>query len=743
MGGIVGGSRNREIKQAQNNLHYIVSYYFAQEKIPTRTKNPFVICQQVQEDKKIKNYPLASFKFDKNNLKYTKYEYRQFKIIQMIMLSPGCFVSLTEEGLQIWYENNGIQKITAQFFDKIKNNSNSDISNCEIKKFDSDLFYLTFLVKQRQNNSNININLNNIYNKINDLQGPQFVLFSMNKIIKEGKIIELFSINRIEFAYPISPSHVFALNKEEIKLLDFRDKKLFKIDKNLDILKYPIKYSCFLIEDLVLISSKIKKYSVIYSANKLNTIYEINEFIEIAFNLGNNKVILIGEKIKEIIFFPEMHIFSLEQYETDIFASLETKTFYPINNSTFYYINHKNRKLKEVFLNEFNQLIIKKEIICPIDTIKFCPFTYSPPISGNSEEKEDAFFLCALFICKEQTYFLRDENLSELFISENEPSFYSSTKRLFLSFFENKYIDIINPIEGIIEANNKKIVKKEMKGLHLSFIVFSNVGESTLNFASMKNKNLIELDCHFNIIEKEIKSEIITKDYNKEIYIISIIQNSLIYIVKINDITIRAKKENFNFGNNIRNIGVLNLDNYLAFIYLDKKAIIINIEDSFENKINPIDTFLFPFDIIYSYNCGKEIVLVTKNRMYIFDYHSKKIEKEMTVDSDISSKDEINISQIENEIYIFRNGYNYFLFDINKFEIIIDISEYSLKNKSFLIYNRLPNKFEIIKKDIFSDRNIQIFREEIYENKIKMKYLSNGRIFVGCYPNKFFIFENN
>ena len=141
MGGIVGEERSKEIKQSQNNLHWIVSYCFTQEIIPKKTKNPFIMCQAAQEDKKIKNFPLVSFKFDKNDIKYTKFEYRQFKIIQMIMMTPGVFVSLTEEGLQIWYERKGIQKITAQFFDKIKNNNNSDIRNCEIKKFDNDLFF--------------------------------------------------------------------------------------------------------------------------------------------------------------------------------------------------------------------------------------------------------------------------------------------------------------------------------------------------------------------------------------------------------------------------------------------------------------------------------------------------------------------------------------------------------------------------------------------------------------------------
>ena len=740
MGGIVGGTRNKEIKQSQNNLHYIVSYYFTQENMPKRGKNPFIMCQQVQEDKRIKNFPLVSFKFDRNNIKYTKYEYRQFKIIQMIMLTPSIFVSLTEEGLQVWYYNNGVQKITAQFFDKIKNNNNSDISNCEIKKFDNDLFFLTFVVKQKQLNSNLYINLNNIYNKINDLQGPQFVLFSANKIIKEGKIIEIFSINRIEFAFPITPSQVFTLNKEEIKVLDFRDKKLFKIDKNLDILKYPINYSCYLIQDLVLISSNPKKISVIYSTNKLNTIYTINDYIEIAFNLGNNIVILIGQKIKQIFFFPEMHVHSLDQYETDIFGSFDTKTFYPINKNTFFYINHKNRKLKEVFLNEYNELIIKKEIICPINMLKFCPFTY---FQEEDKDTGDSFFLCALFICKEQTYYLRDENLTELYISDNEPSFYSSTKRLFLSFFESKYIEIINPLQGIINPNNNNKISKEMYGIYLPFIIFSNAGESTLNFASMKNRNLIELDCQYNIFDQHIKIEIITNNSNKEIYIISIIKSVLIYIVKINDSTIKDKKENFNFGN-AKYLGIVNLDDYSAFIYFDKKAIIIDVAESFEKKLNPKDTFLFPFDTMYAYKYEKGIILVTKTKLFIFDYNSKKIEKEMIINKEISLKDkEINISQVQNEIYIFMNGINYFLFDINQFEIIYDIEEYHLTNKTFLLYNRFPDKFEIIKKDLINDKNIQIFREEIYENKHKMKYLSNGRIFIACYPNKFFIFENN
>ena len=54
MGGIFTGSKSQDMKKAQNNLHYIVSYYFTQERKPQNNKHPFIMCQQVQEDKRIK-----------------------------------------------------------------------------------------------------------------------------------------------------------------------------------------------------------------------------------------------------------------------------------------------------------------------------------------------------------------------------------------------------------------------------------------------------------------------------------------------------------------------------------------------------------------------------------------------------------------------------------------------------------------------------------------------------------------
>ena len=741
MGGLLGNS-NQEMKKAQNNLHYIVSYYFTQERQPQKNKNPFIMCQQVQEDKKIKNFPLITFKYNKNNLNYTKYDYRQFNIIQMIMLTPNIFISLTEEGLQLWYENNGIQKITTQFFDKIKKNNNSEMDNLELKKFNNDLFYLTFNVNQKQNN-NININLLNNFCKINDLIGLQFILFSANKIITEGKFLEIFSINKIKFAFCINESQILTIG-DGIKIMNAFDKKILKEDKDCEILNYPITFACYLIQDLILISSKLKKYSVIYSANNLNTIYEINDFIELAFNLGNDKIIIVGNYIKEIIFLPDIEILSLNQYETDIFGSFKNKTFYPINDSTFLFINHKNRKLKEIVLNQNNELIIKNEILCPLDTLNFCPFSMNN-YENNQISNSSSTFYCALFICKEQTYYLKNENLMDLSFSDNSfSSFYSSTKRLFLSYFENNYIEITNHIEALVNPEKTREIRREVTDIYLPFISLSSSGESNLSLAMIKNKTLNELDVHLNLFDHEIKTELINSQNKGEIFIISIIKKSLIYIVKLNQNIIKSKEENFNFGNNTKNLGIVNLGDYLAFIYFDKKAIIINVNDSFENQVNPIDTFLFPFDIVYAYNYKGEIILVSNDEAFLFDYNSKNVDKKIEFNFEVSLKyNDVNIAQIQSDIFILTNGLNYFIFDINKFEIIFDISEYHLIINTFLLYNRLPDKFEVVKKDLRSDINIQIYREEVPKNKQKIQYLSNGRLFVSFYPNKFFIFENN
>ena len=741
MGGLFGNS-NQEMKKAQNNLHYIVSYYFTQERQPQKNKNPFIMCQQVQEDKKIKNFPLITFKYNKNNLNYTKYDYRQFNIIQMIMLTPNIFISLTEEGLQLWYDNNGIQKITTQFFDKIKNNNNSEMANLELKKYNNDLFYLTFNVNQKQNN-NININLLNNFSKINDLIGLQFILFSANKIITEGKFLEIFSINKIKFAFCINESQILTIG-DGIKIMNVFDKKILKEDKDCEILNYPITFACYLIQDLILISSKLKKYSVIYSANNLNTIYEMNDFIELAFNLGNDKIIIVGNYIKEIIFLPDIEILSLNQYETDIFGSFKNKTFYPINDSTFLFINHKNRKLKEIVLNQNNELIIKNEILCPLDTLNFCPFSMNN-YENNQISNSSSTFYCALFICKEQTYYLKNENLMDLSFSDNSfSSFYSSTKRLFLSYFENNYIEITNHIEALVNPEKTREIRREVTDIYLPFISLSSSGESNLSLAMIKNKTLNELDVHLNLFDQEIKTELINSQNKGEIFIISIIKKSLIYIVKLNQNIIKSKEENFNFGNNTKNLGIVNLGDYLAFIYFDKKAIIINVNDSFENQVNPIDTFLFPFDIVYAYNYKGEIILVSNDEAFLFDYNSKNVDKKIEFNFEVSLKyNDVNIAQIQSDIFILTNGLNYFIFDINKFEIIFDISEYHLIINTFLLYNRLPDKFEVVKKDLRSDINIQIYREEVPKNKQKIKYLSNGRLFVSFYPNKFFIFENN
>ena len=734
MGGIVDNIKNKLLYTAQYNLLYIVSYYFTQENYNNNNSNtnPFIMCQPKEEEKnkKINNYPLISFKFDYSSIKYTKYEYRQMNVLQMIMLTPKIFISLTDEGLQLWHDSFGIQKISAQFFDKlISINKSSDIINKSLKKFDNDLFFLTFEIIRKNKNDNKNIEI--------ELKGLQFVLFSAKKIINEGKISELFSINKVNTAFPISPKEVFISNKSEIKIIDIYEKKIKKVDKNLELFKFDIYFAKHLFDDIILLSSFNEKKSIIYSVNKTGILYFISDLCKYSIILGKNKVILIGEKTKEILLLPDMYVLSLSQYETDIFNCLENKSFYSINENSFLFINHKNKKLKEVLINEKNELIITKEILCPNEFITFCPFLYT------HEDTNTNYLLCSLFICREQTYQITNHELDNLIINDKSENVYSSIKRLFLNYFE---LDKFNNPE---EKTNSSLINQlnEFDNIFIQYSIISVNGSSTLNFAIYKNKKLFELNSFFSYFEPNTKSEIVlsTKD-TKDVYIISIIKNMLIYIIKINGNESSDKNYNYNFGN-IKSKGIVNLGKNNIFIYYDKKGIIINIIDTFNNsKINPIETFLFPFNILYGYLYNTNIILISNNKIFWFDYDVKKITKELDLDFEILSDEnlDINILHIEDNIYILIFGLQFMLFNINTFEKIkCDNGDNAIKQKYILFFNSLKENFEIIKKDIVTNKVVDKFSEKTDEQRHKMKYLSNNRLFVGIYPNKFYIFEAN
>ena len=240
-----------------------------------------------------------------------------------------------------------------------------------------------------------------------------------------------------------------------------------------------------------------------------------------------------------------------------------------------------------------------------------------------------------------------------------------------------------------------------------------------------------------------MKTDIIANINSKDIYILSIIKNMIIYIVKINGIESNDKSLNYNFGN-IKSKGIVNLENDNVFIYYDKKAIIINIIEAFISKINPIDSFLFPFDIIFAYYYLSNVILISNTHIFLFDYNNKKIEKEMNLGFKIINDEniDINILHLQNDTYILIYGLNYVIFNINTFKKIKNISS-NIKQRNILFFNSLKENFEIIKKDIITDKVIERFSEETDEQRHKMKYLSNNRMFVGIYPNKFYIFEIN
>ena len=731
--GIINNIHKNILSTAQNNLLYIVSSYFSQEKFQNTALNQFIMCQPDtdKKDKIIENYPILQYIHDEQNIKYTKYEYRQIKVLQMILLTPRIFIVLTEEEIILW---NDSLKISLSFFDKYRNNQNLEILNKNLIRFDDDLFSISYEIKSK-NQKKTN----------EDDIGFQYYLFSAKKIINEGKISEIFFINKINQAFPINKNQIFVINEKKIQIIDILSKDIIKEDNNLDYIQFDISYAKYIFNDLVLLSCNKQNKSVIYSADKKSLLYFIDDSIINSFNLGKNKVIIIGPKIKEILLLPDMYVLSLEQYETDIFNSLENKSFYEINDTCFLFINHKSKKLKEVFINELNELIITKEIICPTEFITFCPFVYT--------YEEYTRLLCSLFICKDQTYQILNHELLNLIEGEESEQVFSSIKRLFLNYFfvDENYYDYFK--YNFNNNNLNKSLTKQNKSeysnmVYISYSIICSNGNSTLNFALYKNKKMYELNSFCNFFEPNLKSEIIYSNNFKDIYIIAIIKNILVYIIKINGLDSTDVNIKHNFGN-IKTKGIINIGSERAFLFYDKKAIIINVNDSFKlSKLIPIENFSFPFNILYAYLYKSNILILSSDKLYLFNLLEKKIKKEIKLNFQIIIDDnieniDINIIKIKDNIYILIVEENYMLFDINNFEKLKEKEIMKLKSLNMLFFKSYKENFDIKEKDIIKNKVLNTFTEKTDEQRHKMKYLSPNKIFVGTYPNKFYIFVNN
>ena len=734
--GIINNIHKNILSTAQNNLLYIVSSYFSQDKYQNSKLNQFIMCQPDIEKKEkiIENYPILQYIYNEKHIKYTKYEYRQIKVLQMIMLTPRIYIVLTEEEIILW---NDSLKISMGFFEKYRNNPNYEILNKNLAKFDEDLFSLTYEIISKK------VNKNN-----NDTTKLQFFLFSAKKIINEGKISEIFFISEVNQIFPINKNQIFTANGKNIQIIDIITKKIIKEDDNLGYLDFDISYAKYLFNDLILLSSEKIKKSVIYSVDKKSLLYFIDDSINNSFNLGKSKVVIIGQKIKEILLLPDMYVLSLEQYETDIFNSLQYKSFYEINDTCFLFINHKSKKLKEVFINDLNELIITKEIACPTDFITFCPFVYT--------YEENSNLLCSLFISKDQTYQILNHELLNLIEGEESEQVFSSIKRLFMNYFliNDNYYDYFKynfPNTTNPNLNRSLINQNSSEFNNMAYISYSIIctnGKSTLNFALYKNKKLYELNSYCNYFEPNLKSDIIYSDNSKDIYIMSVIKNLFIYIIKINGLESTDVHIKHNFGN-IKTKGIINIGNDRAFLFYDKKALVINVKETFKlSKLIPIETFSFPFNILYAYLYKSNILILSSDKLFLFNTTDKKIKKEIKlnfiikIDDNIENID-INIIKIKENIYILIVEDNYLLFNIENFEKLKEKDELKINQYNMIFFKSYKEKFEIINKEIINNKILNIFTENTDEQRHKLKYLSPNKIFVGTYPNKFYIFENN
>ena len=286
-----------------------------------------------------------------------------------------------------------------------------------------------------------------------------------------------------------------------------------------------------------------------------------------------------------------------------------------------------------------------------------------------------------MFISKDQTYQILNHELLNLIEGEESEQVFSSIKRLFMNYFliNDNYYDYFKynfPNTTNPNLNRSLINQNSSEFNNMAYISYSIIctnGKSTLNFALYKNKKLYELNSYCNYFEPNLKSDIIYSDNSKDIYIMSVIKNLFIYIIKINGLESTDVHIKHNFGN-IKTKGIINIGNVRAFLFYDKKALVINVKETFKlSKLIPIETFSFPFNILYAYLYKSNILILSSDKLFLFNTTDKKIKKEIKlnfiikIDDNIENID-INIIQIKENIYIIIVEDNYLLFNIENFE---------------------------------------------------------------------------
>lgn len=616
----------------------------------------------------------------------------------IIMLNNDLFIALTKNKFIIYsfFFNVSIKKC---LFTKIPI-ENYKKSKIKFEKISNNLFYIFYFSEDEKyifSIYNEKLLINNkpaipIFEEKDTIKFS-FCILSNNKfcILKQNNclIIYEYENNNINQTLIISP---FIQNDNNINIFN----EIFKIN-----------------EDLILISIiSNRNYSIIYSLNEKAIKRNINHLTKYCFSIHNNKIIVCG--------IPNSYIISLENFQNINYQDNEhiflinednLRRYYPLNKDFFYYFDIGTRNF---FLVDFiminNELIPRRNIIFHFllneNSIKLRLF-----FSNLNKQNK---LMCSLLINSNNSYELYDDNFTDLLngnlISSN---LHSEKKRYFKFFFSDRTNEnyLIYNINLNFHFQSDILLRERNWKYYNKF-----ESQNNLTYYFIKDKeNEYFLFCDHNNIRGHKFPE-------------NIFKNNLI---------------NFSNDISIKPIQCVELENGLICAYKNKKIGFYDINNFTEvfvnnnligNNILKVQKFKFNLLILTQF----KFMIYRRKTNSLVNFLVLKNEIKTRLNYDNYNKIQILILNTNKNIAIIIDNIDLYYVDLIKFIII-----HNLKYEECILRMRYfeNNICEIYSYELKRKKIIQTFnRKSSDENKpIICKYINNDKMFVGVFPNKYYI----
>ena len=646
-----------------------------------------------EENLNLKRYNNIKFR-KRYKLSIIEYFFKSEGVYDIIMLKNNLFIAITKENFIIY----------SFFFDiSIKKCSYTKIpienykeSKLKIERISNDLFYIFYFLK----NELVEDIVFSIYNENllenNETAKPIFeersnlffnyCILSKTKfcILNIHNILTIFEYNSLNQNYQIKEiiSILIANNNNSPNVL----KKLFAIT-----------------DDLILISNT--NHSIIYSIYEKNIKRNINTLTKYCFTIQNNKIIIVG--------IPNSYIISLEDYEdinfqdnNQIFLINQNneKIFFPINSELIYYFDKNLSNLYRIDFIMINNILNPRttfvvNYIFNDTTLKLRLF-----ISKINSEKQ---IMCSLITYSDNSYKLYDEN----FILFNN----DLKKRNFMYYFTNinKENFIVYSINNPFHLNDNKIFL--LRERNWRNCIYKNSENPEICYYMNDKKNNFLIMCNHIIL-----NIIIFNDYEE----------------------LNCKTIYFGIENSFKPIQCVELENGLCCAYKNQK--IMFIDPLKFNIIFNIDNLTYNY-ILKIQKFYSNLLILTKFKLMIYNRKNKSIVNYLILKNVIKTELTFNTYERIQILLLKKNKDIAVIIDNNELYLINLIELTLIKNinfeESIIRINKYIQQFEVYSYEIKNNKINQTFIRKNFDthNPIIWRYISNDKMFVGFFPNKFFL----